>query len=186
MKLPDDILAALAPAAGVNPLGGSGDGKRDGACTPAWLADLIGDVQCDPCSNDRSHVRARLRACGLEAPAYDDGLEVAPIDGLALAPLVPPEWLTFINPPYSRGQVLRWVRAYGHVDFMFLLRFDTSTEWFEELTRVARYLWFPRRRRIEFEAPPGIKFSSNPYPHAIYCRNPPNAELAAAGYVFTV
>jgi hypothetical protein len=161
-------------------------GVRDGACTPKWLADLIGDVHVDPCSNERSHVRARLRACGLHAPAYDDGAAVDPIDGLALAPLVPAEWLVFINPPYSRGQVLRWVRAYRHVDFQFLLRFDTSTEWFEELCAVARYVWFPRRRRIEFEPPPGVEFSSNPYPHGLYCRSRPNAELEAVGYTFAI
>src|ERR1051326_7590870 len=27
-------------------------------CTPKWIAKLIGEVDLDPCSNERSHVRA--------------------------------------------------------------------------------------------------------------------------------
>ncbi len=38
-----------------------------------------------------------------------------------------------MNPPYSKGQVERWVAAYGHTRFCFLLRFDPSTTWFNTL-----------------------------------------------------
>ncbi len=169
----------------INPVGNSGKGSRDGTCTPKWLADLIGPVHLDPCSNERSHIQARLVACGLDAPAYDDGHTVDPIDGLALASEIPFGWDTYINPPYSRGQVIKWVRAYCHTRFRFLLRFDTSTEWFEELLEVTGYVWFPRRRRIDFDPPPGVDFSNNPYPHGLFLKEYPNAGLVAAGYTFT-
>lgn len=180
----EDELRAWSRARRVNPAGGSGDAEgRDGYCTPKWLADLIGPVDLDPCANERSHIQAAEHY-------YGDGADG---DGLALGPGVSPNATTFINPPYGKsagsgGTVKRWVDGYKHTRFIFLLRFDPSTAWFDELIKVTNYLWFPSKQspesRISFEPPPGVKTSSNPFPHALYLRERPNAALIAAGRVF--
>lgn len=157
----------------INPAGGSGRGTF---CSPAWLAALIGKVDIDPCSNERSHIDATHRF-SLATPE-DDGLEVAA--------RVSPAAKSYVNPPYNDGEVIKWVRAYRHTDFMFLLRFDSSTEWFAELLQETRYLWFAYRARIDFEAPAGVETSSNPFPHALYCKSMPNAALLQHGYVLEV
>jgi hypothetical protein len=151
--------------------------SRDGWCTPQWLAQLIGPVDLDPCSNDRGHVQARVKYTG------------APFCGLENARHWSRTARVFVNPPYSRGQVVKWVRAYVHTDFIFLLRWDPSTVWFADLMAATEYVWFPLpcpgSRRLEFEPPPGVDKSSNPYPHALYMRSPPARNLRAAGRVFT-
>lgn len=176
---------AAAPATGeppkINPAGGSGaSGGRNGYCTPKWLAELIGAVDLDPCSNERSHIDARHKLYG--AGGDED-------DGLKVAKNIPANWSVFINPPYDQqsGGVIRWVHAYRHTRFIYLLRFDPSTVWFDELLKSTGWLWFPSKAspesRISFEPPPGIATSSNPYPHALYLRERPRAELVGAGRV---
>lgn len=154
----------------VNKYGKSGEAPRGTWCTPKWLADLIGPVDVDPCSNERSHVQARVRWGEAE-------------DGIKLAPTVPADWSSYINPDYV--DVGTWIASYAHTRFMFLLRWDPSTAWFSRLAAVTRYAWFPIGRRIEFEPPPGVKSSSNPYPHALFMREPPNAALRRAGFTLT-
>lgn len=127
---------------------------RDTWCTPKWLADAVGEFDLDPCSNSRSHIRARS-TCKLSEGR----------DGLARCPTQ--DTRTWINPPYSAGQVIRWVRAYQHTRFTFLVRLDPSTEWFAELYRASEVLLVPRGKRIDFEPPPGVKASSNPFPHVL-------------------
>lgn len=127
---------------------------RDSACTPKWLADQLGQFDLDPYSNERSHIQARHRNVW-------DGIPGSDTDG---------HWLTggghvFVNPPYSHGQVIRAVRRWMYADTCFLLRWDPSTAAFRELTRTAEWAWFPDDR-LQFEPPPGIEFSSNPFPHA--------------------
>jgi hypothetical protein len=129
---------------------------RDTWCTPKWLARAVGPFDLDACTNSRSHVDA-LQSCSLERG----------VDGLAFAPTVPSFWRVWINPPYSAGQVIRWVRAYQHTRFCFLVRLDPSTEWFAELYAASEVLMVPRGRRIDFEPPPGVKASSNPFPHVL-------------------
>ena len=145
--------------------------SRDSWCTPKWLADLIGPVDLDPCSNDRSHVQAATKWDG------------APHDGLALAHTVHERARVFINSPYSRGQVIQWVRAYRHTDFMFLVRLDPSTAWWALLMRERPHVWMPDRR-IGFDPPPRVKASTNPFPHAIVARTLSPAMLTA-GYPWT-
>lgn len=177
----------------VNPIGGSGsDEGRDSACTPKWLADLIGRVDLDPCSNPRSHINA---AQALSLERGDNGLVDVPgsqsdwspgcyyMATLTSGRLARAKHYTrtFINPPYARGQVIRWVRHWRHTNFIFLLRWDPRTKWFRELLPHCTHVWFPLEveghpGRIEFEPPPGVKFSSNPLPHALYLRHP-SAEL---------
>ena len=139
---------------------------RDGACTPEWLANALGYFDLDPCSNERSHIRA---AVALMETLGDDGL----------IGLTAYDWRVFINPPYSRGQVIKWVRHYKHTDFTFLLRWDPSTRWFKELIAECEVVWFADER-IEFEPPPGITFSRNPYPHALFFKRWPDDDTRNA------
>lgn len=131
---------------------------RDSWCTPRWLAEAVGSFDLDPCSNSRSHIAARTR-WSLET--NDDGLS----RDIAIVP----SCRVFVNPPYSRDQVLRWVAKYEHARFCFLLRFDPSTEWFDRVYAASSLVCVPRRR-VNFEPPPGVKASSNVYPHALFYR----------------
>lgn len=155
----------------INPIGGSQDPVRDGACTPKWLADLLPTYDVDPCSNPRSHIRARERVM-LER--RQDGLRISAGSAMTV----------FCNPPYSRGQVIQWVHRYQNTDFTFLLRWDPSTKWFATLWPLCWGAWFPNLR-MNFEPPPGVKFSSNPFPHALYFAEKPVEAyngLAGMGY----
>ncbi len=148
---------------------------RDSWCTPKWLADLVGKVEIDPCTNERSHI-----TCELAFDELDDGLSL-PWDE------IPPETVVYCNPPYSRGQVLRWVEKWRHTRFLFLLRWDPSTTWFSELMPYVTHVWFPNRR-INFEPPPGVKASSNAYPNALYMHDPSPElldRLRAEGFLLT-
>lgn len=182
-----------------NPAGGSGltDG-RDSWCTPLWLAKLIGRVKLDPCSNARSHVKADI---ALTLEAGDNGLCGCPsvrsvVNYASVGAFfrkattqqrATKEWTTFINPPYAKGDVEKWVRHYRHTRYVFLLRLDPSTRWFSLLMETCTNILL-LDKRINFEPPPGVKASSNPFPHALYLRDPPIpllARLAACGYALS-
>lgn len=171
----------------VNAAGGSGSKEgRDSWCTPKWLAEVIGRVDLDPCSNPRSRIDA---ATTLMLEYGDDGLASEPgnyyIGGRRALSRAKPYVRTFINPPYARGEVIKWIRHYRHTRFIFLLRFDPSTDWFAELAPHCTHIWVPSRR-INFEPPPGVKSSSNPFPHALYLRDPDPTlleRLAPHGYL---
>ena len=151
--------------------GGSGDPDRGTWCTPAWLAELIGKFDLDPCSNSRSHVRATVRR------ALEDGDDGLDPDWL-LSPLVVNGPRVFVNPPYENGSVPRWIAGYAHTRFCFLLRFDPSTDWFADLYRRSELVAVPRGRRINFEPPPGVRASSNTFPHALFYRHAEDATPA--------
>lgn len=181
----------------INPAGGSGEKEgRDSACTPKWLADLIGKVDMDVATNDRAHIQASIK---LVYDRGDDGLyghdlgdyghyKIRHPDGHNTEHTVGLTWKVFCNPPYARGQVIKWVKHWRSTRFIFLLRWDPSTEWFAELIPHCTHVWFPGKR-INFEPPPGVKFSSNPFPHALYLRDPDQAlldRLSESGYLFPV
>jgi hypothetical protein len=178
----------------VNPAGGSGfDEGRDSWTTPRWLTELIGPVDLDPCGNPRSTVQTPTSLC-LENG--DDGLcdEVMYAPGshyrgaTGMVHVAGEDDRVFINCPYARGQVLRWVEHWRNTRFIFLLRFDPSTKWFGELFPHSTHIWWPDRR-INFEPPPGVKSSSNPFPHALYMRDPSAAlqmRLGEAGFLVNV
>jgi hypothetical protein len=133
---------------------------RDCWSTPQNIADIVGPVDLDPCSNERSVIDALTYYC------LEDGQ-----DGLEGADRTPAWATTFVNCPYSAGQVIKWVLAYRHTRFIYLLRWDPSTEWFRELIGHCTHVWFPPFR-VSFVPPPRIKASSNPFPHALYLRDP--------------
>jgi hypothetical protein len=100
------------------------------------------------------------------------------------------DWRVWIQPPYDI--VLAALAHYGHTRFVALLRADTSTMWFQLLfwgirtaedaaelskkTKLAltvrpplcEVVMVPKRERIEFVPPPGVKASSNPFPHGLF------------------
>lgn len=164
----------------VNVNGGSGEGTW---CTEKWLADVLGWFDLDPCSNPRSHIQAHIR---LMLEMGDDGCVTRLQPGTyyvgdhrnAPAHRIADENTEgFYNPPYSRGEVIKWVRHYMHTRFTFLLKFAPDTGWFETLLPACTHLWWPIGRRLQFEPPPGVVASSNPFPHALYMRNPPQDRL---------
>lgn len=140
--------------------------SRDSWCTPLWLAQALGSWDLDPCSNERSHIAAS-RTFSIAAGT----------DGLALAERMESVLRVFVNPPYSRGAVARWFSAYHHTRWCFLLRFDPSTEWFEQIYAASALICVPKGRRVNFEPPPGIKASSNVFPHALFYRREEDATV---------
>lgn len=129
---------------------------RDTWTTQLVIANAIGPVDLDPCSNERSVIQAR-RTFGLSRGQ----------DGLVLSRFVSSKTRTFINPPYSRGQVIRWVMAYRHTRFTFLVRCDTSTDWWAELWPCVEAVCLTRER-VEFDPPPGVaRVPGSPFPHVL-------------------
>jgi hypothetical protein len=143
--------------------------NRDSWCTPRWLAEILGEFDLDPCSNPFSHIQAKTK---ISLETGGDGLDHYTADSTR----------AFINPPYSRNQVMKWVDQYYYTDFTFLLRWDPSTQWFRKIWHASNYIWFANRR-INFEPPPGVSSSSNPYPHALFFKSPPPDALRGLGYL---
>lgn len=129
---------------------------RDAWTTPPEITGIIGPVDLDPCSNKYSTVQA--------AKTFDlaNGQ-----DGIVLARFVGKQTRTYINPPYSRGMVIQFVRAYRHTRFTFLVRCDVSTDWWAELWPYVEAMCFPKDR-VAFKPPPGVKDPpGSPYPHVL-------------------
>ncbi len=150
---------------------------RDTWVTPRELALKLGRWDLDPCSNERSHIISDRRF----------ELERCKQDGIVLGRFVARSARVFINPPYSHGHVERWVDAYAHVQFCYLLRFDPSTEWFAKLWPRVELICV-LRERINFDPPPGVETKhklSNPFPHALYFKRACDATPAilAASYL---
>lgn len=152
----DDAGPELALEQGVQQDGPEID--RDTWCTPKWLTDALGEVDLDPCANERSHVQART---SFRLDHGEDGLELAArVDG---------DKVVFVNPPYS--DVTPWIQAYGHAEFVFLLKFDPSTKWFAMLIANTALVLFPKGTRVKFEAPDGVppeKAEAPQFPHALF------------------
>lgn len=116
--------------------------SSDAQCTPRDLAYELGEFDCDPCSNPRSHIRARI-TYSLEAGQ----------DGLALP------WIgsVFCNGRYS--DPLPWCQRLRRHDgpWCALWKLDTTTKWFAELLapgpRGTVATWAPFRERLTFERP---------------------------------
>lgn len=178
----------LKPA-NVNGNGGSGDPLRGTYCTPAKWAAAVGPWDFDPFSNPRSHIVATT-SCQLERgdnglldPGYPGAYLIAgtgdrtePFDITSDAAILAAvnrgrhrateSTRVWIQPPYEI--VEQAITHYGHTRFCALLRFDPSTDWFAMLWPLTAVIAVPLDERLEFEAPPGIETSANPYPHAFY------------------
>ena len=156
------------------------DDDKDSADRDTWTtqkkwADAIGEVDLDPCSNIRSLIHARR--------TFDLARHQ---DGLVLAKFVSRSSRVFVNPPYSRQQVIKWVLAYRHTRFTYLVRADVSTDWWAELWPCVEAVCMPMER-MEFDPPPGVeRVPGSPFPHAfLYARRSDITDaIRAACYVF--
>lgn len=97
--------------------------------TPEWLLAPVrefGDIYLDPCAEPSNTVGAAVFF------TFDD-------DGLNRSWSDYHGCLVFVNPPYSRGQIMMWARKAvaealtRRADIMFLVPSDTSTRWFAYL-----------------------------------------------------
>ncbi len=154
------------------------DEQRGAWCSPPEYTAAAGSFDLDPFTNPRSTLVSRY-ACMLERG--DDGLGLAHRgdpgmfyrnphaangDGTGGYVRATGSWKVWIQPPYDI--VLAALAHYGHTRFVALLRLDTSTLWFEQLWNLCEVIMVPKRDRLEFVPPPGVKPSSNPFPHGLY------------------
>lgn len=164
-----------------------GDEQRGAWCTPRKYALAVGPYALDPFSNARSHINAAL-ACWLErgddgfgigAPDYGPGSFYCRRNGYLKADEDCTVWL---QPPYDI--VLEAIRHYRHTRFTALLRLDPSTQWFSELFDASELVLVPKGDRIEFDPPPGVKPSSNPFPHGFFYSHAEDATPEIRGLCF--
>ncbi len=128
-----------------DPYGGDSDSNWT---TPRYVLDVIESfhpIDLDPCSNEWSKVNAsrkvQLPEDGLEVPWSQNGL-------------------TFVNPPYSRGEIPKWTakavresRPGAHI--LMLINACPETEaWKDNVWPYASRVGF-WRARIKFDKPGG-------------------------------
>ena len=138
---------------------------------------MVGPWDLDPFSNQRSHMEAKASCClELNEDGFGDGTPgtfTSRLYGLARAT---PGHRVWLQPPYKI--VRKAWQHYAHTRWCALLRFDPSTKWFAEIYAAATLIAIPRGRRINFDPPPGVKASSNSYPHALYYADARDATAA--------
>lgn len=163
--------------------------QRGAWCSPPEYTEAAGAFDADPFSNPRSTVRSLL-ACWLERG--DDGFGTHRRDELGMIWLnkgtpIRATWTSeimwsdgrhvlcderykvWLQPPYDI--VLEALAHFGHTRYCALLRLDTSTKWYEQLWCMSQVIMVPKRDRLEFVPPPGVKASSNPFPHGLYYKH---------------
>jgi hypothetical protein len=164
--------------------------QRGAWCSPPeWCerATERGPFDVDPFTNPRSTLRARHK-CMLERGDDGFGLDRKDVAGTYY---INPEQCEFrgeeshhygcmwcgyhvadaettvwFQPPYDI--VLQALAHFGHTRYVALLRLDTSTVWFADLWLRSEVIMVPKRDRLEFVPPPGVKASSNPFPHGLF------------------
>lgn len=173
------------------------DEQRGAWCSPPEYTEAAGHFDLDPFTNPRSTLRAHYM-CMLENGGDGFGLDKRATPGAfyikagerfttcacewcdsdaangdGFYEVATDEWKVWIQPPYDI--VLAALAHYGHTRYVALLRLDTSTEWFEQLWNMSEAIMVPKRDRLEFVPPPGVKPSSNPFPHGFYYRRAEDA-----------
>jgi hypothetical protein len=162
-----------------------GTSTRGSWCTPKKYADAVGWFDLDPFSNARSHINAVV-SCRLERG--DDGLGIdSPMPGEFFSAQlgvcrVTENSRVWLQPPYDI--VTAAIRHYKHTRFTALLRLDPSTRWFGELYAASELILVPRADRIQFDPPPGVKASSNPFPHGFFYKHATDATEAIRAMCF--
>lgn len=163
--------------------------QRGAWCSPIEYTEAAGHFDLDPFTNPRSTLRASYM-CMLENGGDGFGLDWRVTPGsfyikhgemfttcpceycgderaaLDFYNVATEEWRVWIQPPYDI--VLAALAHYGHTRYTALLRLDTSTAWFEQLWDMSEVIMVPKRDRLDFVPPPGVKASSNPFPHGLY------------------
>lgn len=180
---------ALGPLGGIVLAPDALDEQRGAWCSPPEWTVRVGTFDVDPFTNPRSTLVAR-HTCMLERGDDGFGLDRRDVPGTFymnpehcdaccgtgvqtqaaciacgyhVATAATRVW---IQPPYDI--VLEALAHYGHTRFVALLRLDTSTEWFDRIRDLSEVIMVPRGERIEFVPPPGVKASTNPFPHGLY------------------
>lgn len=169
-RLDPEAQKRILRAGKANVAGGSGEVDRGMWCTPKEIATAVGAWDLDPFSNPRSHIVA-VHRCQLEnsGDGFGDGSGPGSYRvANRAAEYAGPETRVWLQPPYERRFMLDVVDHYKHTRFCALLRWSPDTEWFARLWSHVRIVAFLRGERLEFEPPPGLESSSNPYPHALY------------------
>jgi hypothetical protein len=138
---------------------------RDTYCTPLWFAELMPEVDLDPATNPRSHIRSRAQYM---VERRQNGLKL------------PWRGMLWLNPPYSNPDP--WaLKLYdesnaGRVtDAGILVNVDSSTLWWRAFTHVCRNMLM-LTRRVAFDAPPGVDLSGS------HVAQRPQALLATDGF----
>ncbi len=120
-------------------------GKSQAHFTPRWILDALGEFDLDPCAGD-----PRPWSCArVNFTEADDGLARA--------------WRgrVFLNPPYDRYQVTRWIQKLAdHGCGIALLHARCETAWFQPCWRHASGILF-LSRRIHFCRPDGSRHPAN-------------------------
>jgi DNA N-6-adenine-methyltransferase (Dam) len=109
-------------------------GKSQNHITPKWLLDCLGEFELDPCAAD-----PRPWSCArVNYTERDDGLS-RPWHGRI-----------FLNPPFDRFVVGRWIRKLGdHGRGIALLHARVETSWFQPVWKHASGILF-LEKRIKF------------------------------------
>jgi hypothetical protein len=120
-------------------------GKSQVHCTPRWIIDALGPFDTDPCAAD-----PRPWDCATtNITEAQDGLSV------------PWSGRVFLNPPYDRYQVARWIqRLAEHGHGTALLHARTETDWFLPIWWSASGILF-MANRIHFHLPDGTRHLAN-------------------------
>jgi hypothetical protein len=133
--------------------------------TPQHVLDVFrgyADIILDPCSIASNPVRARHHFV-----RSDDGLNQGWHFEYSHS-----GW-TFVNPPYSRGQLVRWAhKAHGEhkafgLEIGMLVPSDMSTGWAHFLLKHANAVGF-WKQRIRFQLPDGSYESGAKFGSAVY------------------
>jgi hypothetical protein len=120
-------------------------GRSQNHITPKWIVDALGPFDLDPCA-------ALPRPWDCAKASY-----VEATDGLAKP------WFgrVFLNPPFDRYQVARWIqRLADHGTGTALLHARTEADWFEPIWRSASGILF-MADRIHFYRPDGSEQPAN-------------------------
>ena len=111
--------------------------------TPSWIIECLKPFDLDPCAADPRPwdcARENYTAMGLSKPWFG---------------------CVWLNPPFDRYQVARWIdRLARHGDGIALLHARTETEWFEPVWRHASAILF-LADRIKFCRPDGSEQPAN-------------------------
>lgn len=120
-------------------------GKSQAHITPRWIIERLGPFDLDPCADARQPWRTAERQITLP----EDGLES--------------EWKgrVWLNPPFDRYQVGRWVEKLAwHGTGTLLIHARVETAWFSEVWKGAELVLF-LGHRIKFCLPDGSEHPAN-------------------------
>jgi len=115
--------------------------------TPKWIIDALGPFDLDPCAADPR--------------PWDCAQTNWTVGGLDLPPCAVWHGRVWLNPPFDRYEVAKWVsRLASHGNGTALLHARTEAAWFEPVWRKARAILF-LADRLYFHYPDGRRAEAN-------------------------